>query len=86
MRVGRGLDALVSCLRATGILFVGNLIEPGGCGIDVHRQMNHRSVDRSAVPMSFSWFNPYGASSCNFLNRVTFLLETTRSLDDKEQL
>lgn len=84
MRVGRRLDGRASRLRATGILVVGNLLEPGGRGIDVHRQMNHWNIDRSAVPMSFSWFNPYRTSSCDFLNRATFLLETTRPLDYKQ--
>ena len=86
MRVDRGLDGRAPRLRSTRILFVGNLLEPGGCGIDVHRQMDHPSVNRSAVPMSFSGFNPYRASSCDFLNKLTFLLETARSLDYKEQL
>ena len=73
-------------LTATGVLVVGDLLEPGCRGIDVHRQMDHQRVGCGAVPVTLSWFDASRAAGQYLLNRFTLLLETATPFDHQEQL
>lgn len=73
-------------LLVTGVLRVGDLVEPLGRGIDIQRQMGHWPIGRRTVPVAFTCLDTNGAAGGDLLDRLPVLLNATSPFDYEQQL